>query len=161
MENQNTVGTQFKAMKILHAALCFGVIAILFVIRYLVKQDTSSAINDNKIFEIAGAVLGFVGVLGSRFMFFTKTRTAQSISSLAEKITIYRVAFIIQMALLEAAAIANAVLYYVTKNDLHFFMALGLLLFMIFGRPTRTMAGMLLFNPTEDKQQIYNDSLDL
>ena len=65
------------------------------------------------------------------------------------------------MALLESASIINAVLYFITKNDLHFFIALGILLFMIFGRPTRMMAGMLLFNNLEDKKQINDDSIVL
>jgi hypothetical protein len=30
---------------------------------------------------------------------------------------------------------------------------------MIFGRPTRMMAGMLLFNNMENKQQINDDSI--
>jgi len=161
MENQNTIGTQFKAMKILHAALCIGVIVILAVMRYLVKQDTASALQDNQVFQIAGAAIGFIGVLGSRFLFFNKTRVALNTPSLTEKINIYRAALIIQMALLEGGAIINSIFYFLTKNDLHFFIALGLLLFMIFGRPTRTMASMLLFNNMEDKQQIYDDSIAL
>jgi hypothetical protein len=161
MDNQNTVGAQFKSMKILHAALCLGVIFILIILRLLVKKDSTATVIDNQIFSIVGAVLGFIGVIGSRLLFFIKTRTALSVPALSEKINIYRTALITQMAILEGTSIINAVLYFITKNDLHFFIALGILLFMIFGRPTRMMAGMLLFNNMEDKKQINDDSLVL
>ena len=59
-----------------------------------------------------------------------KTRTALSTPSLSEKINIYRTALITQMALLEGTSILNIVLYFITKNDLHFFIALGILLFI-------------------------------
>lgn len=161
MENQQTVGSQFKALKIIHGALCVGVVIILAVFRFLVKNDNTSSTTDMQLFQIIGAVIGFIGVLTSRLMFFTRTRTAMGNPSLAEKITIYRGALILQLALLEGPAIINAVFYFITKNDLHFFIALGLLLFMVFARPTRMMAGMLLFSETEDKQQIHNDDIIL
>lgn len=161
MENQQTVGSQFKALKIIHGALCVGVVIILAVFRFLVKNDNTSSTTDMQLFQIIGAVIGFIGVLTSRLMFFTRTRTAMGNPSLAEKITIYRGALILQLALLEGPAIINAVFYFITKNDLHFFIALGLLLFMVFARPTRMMAGMLLFNEMEDKQQIHNDNIIL
>lgn len=161
MEIQNTVGTQFKSMKILHGALCVGVIIILAIMRFLVKEEATTPTLDISIFQIIGAAIGFVGVLGSRMLFFIKTKTALSQPALTDKINIYRTALIIQMAILEGAAILNAVFYFITKNDLHFFIALGLLLFMIFGRPTRLMASMLLFNSMENKQQIYDDNMAL
>ncbi len=159
MENQQTVGSQFKALKIIHGALCAGVVIILAVFRFLVKNDTTPSSTDTQLFQIIGAVIGFIGVLTSRFMFFTRTRIAMGNPSLTEKISIYRGALILQLALLEGPAIINAVFYFITKYDLHFFIALGLLLFMFFARPTRMMAGMLLFNEMEDKQQIYNDDI--
>lgn len=159
MKKIETVGSQFKSMKILHAALCIGVAIILAVIRYFVKKDTTSVVDNNQVFTIIGTVAGFAGVLVSRMLFFIKTRTALPKPLLRDKINIYKSALIIQMAMLEGASILNAVLYFVTKNDLHFFIALGLLLFMIFGRPTRMMAGMLLFNNMENKQQINDDSI--
>ena len=63
------------------------------------------------------------------------------------------------MALLEGAAFINIVFYYLTRDDLHFFIALGILLLMIVRRPTRSIAAMVLFNNMEDKQQIYDDSM--
>ncbi len=161
MENKNTVGKQFKALNVLHIALCLGVLLILSVIRYLVKQDINAVPTKSLIFEITGIAVGFICVLSARFLFFKNANAALSVVSLGEKINIFRKAFIIQMALLEGAAIINAVFYLLTKNDLHFFIGVGILLLMIFRRPTRVIAAMVLFDNTEDKQQIYDDSLTL
>lgn len=162
MENQYTVGAQFKALKILHIAMCVGVIMILGIMRYLVKQQPPvDHTEDNIIFEVIGVGLAFIGVLISRFLFFTRASAATSVPSLSEKINIYRGALIVQLALLEGPSIINTIFYFLTKNDLHFFIALGLLLFMIWSRPTRLMAANLLFNSMEDKQQIYDDSTPL
>lgn len=159
MENQQTVGTQFRILSILHAALCGGVIIVLFLFRYMVKHDANAQPNNNLVMEIIGIAIGFISVLLSRFLFFMRTRQALTTTSLAGKIGIFRSAFIVQMALLEGAALINAVFYYITKNDIHFFIGLGILLLMLFRRPSRTIAAMVLFNEMEDKQQIYDNSL--
>ncbi|MFN8260092.1 MAG: hypothetical protein U0X41_04040 [Chitinophagales bacterium] len=161
MDNQNTVGTQFRALRIIHIALCVGVLLILSVFRYLVKQESDVVPDKNLIVEILGVAIGFVCVIAARFLFFVRTKAGLSVVTLKEKINIFRGAFILQMALLEGAAILNLVFYFLTKNDLHFFIALGILLLMIFRRPTRVMAAMVLFNSMEDKQAIYDDNSPL
>ena len=162
MENQNTVGVQFKSMKVLHIAMCLGVVIILSIMRYLIKQQAPiDHAQDNMAFEIVGVALAFICMLASRFLFLTRASAAVNIPSLSEKIAVYRGALILQLALLEGPAIINSIFYFLTKNDLHFFIAIGLLLFMIWARPTRLMAANLLFNSLEDRQQIYDDNLQL
>lgn len=161
MESQNTVGAQFKTINILHIALCLGLMLILAVFRYFIKQDISVLPEKNMVFEIVGIAIGFTGVMTARLLFFNRTKAALSVVSLKDKIDIFRNAFIIQMALLEGAAILNTIFYYLTRDDLHFFIALGILLLMIVRRPTRAIAAMVLFNNMEDKKQIYDDSLQL
>lgn len=160
MDNQTTVGQQFKILNIIHAALCAGVIVILVLFRYLVKKETAPAEN-NVLFEVAGVVIAFICVMSSRFLFFMRTKSALSVASLKEKIDIFRSAFIVQMALLDGAAVTNCLFYLIGKNDLNFFVGLGVMLLMLFRRPTRVMAAMVLFNPNEDLQQIYDNSLPL
>lgn len=158
MENQNTVGAQFKAIKIIHIAMCLGVFIMLFLFRYLVKKDDNAIADKNIAFEIIGITIGFACILSARFLFFMRTQTALSVVTLKEKIDIFRGAFIVQMALLEGAALINAVFYFITKNDLHFFIGLGVLLLMIWRRPTRVIAAMVLFNDMQDRQQMYDDN---
>jgi hypothetical protein len=161
MATPNTVGSAFKGLNILHIVLCAGVFIILCIMRYFVKQNGQPAPEGNVIFEVLGVAIGFVCVMSARFLFFMRTKAALSVGSLSEKINIFRSAFIVQMALLEGAAILNAMFYLLTRNDIHFFIGIGILLLMIFRRPTRPIAAMVLFNSNEDLQQIYDDSLPL
>jgi hypothetical protein len=78
MENQQTVGTQFRILSILHAALCGGVIIVLFLFRYLVKHDANAQPDNNPLMEIIGIAVGFISVLLSRFLFFMRTRQAMT-----------------------------------------------------------------------------------
>lgn len=160
MNNQQTVGTAFKTISIFHIAMCVGLIAIVAVFRFIVKQDNTAS-TPNQTMEIIGIAVGFIGIISARLLFFKQVKTAHTVSALKDKIAIFRNAFIIQMAILEAAALLNAVLYFITKNDMHFFIAVGIILLMIVRRPTRAMAGMTLFTSMEDKQVIYNDSTPL
>ena len=162
MENQNTVGNFFKGLNIIHFALCAGLIMVAGVMRFLVKQNAEPADESNKlVFEIIGIAIGAINVIVARLMFFTTTKPALSVSTLGEKLNIFRTAHIIQMALLEGAGIINAVFYFLTKNDLHFFIAVGIILMMIWRRPSRPMAALVLFSNMEDKQKVYDDSLTL
>ncbi len=163
MSQPSTVGTKFKELNILHAALCIGLLVIIVVLRYLVKQDNAPApaVEQFGIFRIIGVGLGFVNVLLSRFFFFKHTSPAMATNSLKEKFDHLRAAFILQMALLEGAGMINIIFYFLTKDDLHFFVALGILLLMIVRRPTRSLAAIVLFNDTQDKQQIYNDYIQV
>jgi len=161
MDNQRTVGANFKSLQTIHIALCAGLALSLTAFRYVVKKEQTSAVDSQLIFDVIGVVTGFVCVLAARFLFFVRTKAALSVRTLKEKMDIFRAAFIVQMAVLEGAAMINAVFYFITKNDLHFFIALGILLLMAFRRPTRVIAAMLLFNNTEDRQQVYEDSTPL
>lgn len=159
MENQYTVSSSFKALNIIHFALCAGLILIIIIMRYLVKQNAEPAENPGKfVLEIIGIAIGAVNVIAARFLFFTRTKPALSTSSLKEKLDIFRGAHILQMALLEGAGIINIVFYLLTHNDIHFFIAVGIALMMLFRRPQRPIAAMVLFTDMEDKQQIYDDS---
>jgi len=86
-----------------------------------------------------------------------KTKSALGNPSLEAKFSIFRQAFMVQMALLEGAALLNCVLYFITGYDMHFFIGVGILLLMIFRRPTRALAGMVLFHSGEDRQVLYEN----
>lgn len=156
-----TVGAQFKSMSIMHYALCGGVAIALFLFRYLIKNNNAMLELDNNIIEIIGVAVAFVAVLASRFLFFMRTKQALYTPKLADKLFIFRTAFVFQMAILKGAAFLNAVLYYITHKDIHFFIGIGILLLMIVRRPTRSMAAMVLFTDMEDRQLVYDDMTEL
>jgi hypothetical protein len=159
MENQQTIGNYFKSLQILHASLCAGAAVALGIMRYLVKHEppAGSAV----IMEVTGAAFAFIAVLAARFLFFMRTRPAVAAVTMREKLEIFRNAYIIQLALLEAAVMINAILYLTGRADLNFFIGIGALLLMLFRRPTRAIAAMVLFNAAQDMQQIYNDDASL
>ncbi|HPA36951.1 MAG TPA: hypothetical protein PLA16_11335 [Chitinophagales bacterium] len=157
MSNTQTVGQFFKTIQILHIALCAGVLIPLVLFRYLVKGQTEFMFPNNMPIELFGIAIGFIGVLVSRLLFFMKTKSALGNPSLEAKFSIFRQAFLVQMALLEGAALLNCVLYFITGYDMHFFIGVGILLLMIFRRPTRALAGMVLFHSGEDRQVLYEN----
>lgn len=161
MNNNNTVGSQFKQLQVIHIALCVVLAVILATFRYISKNLQDDEFTENKLFEFIGIAVGFFAVLAARFVFFFKTKSALSAGTLKEKLDIFKTAYITQMGILEGAAIFNAALYFITHYNLHLFIALGILLLMALRRPTRAIAVMVLFSGMEDRQQLYNDQLEL
>jgi len=155
---QHTVGMYFKKLRILHIGVCITLAFVLFLFRYLVKNNMDGIPNKNIFIEILGIAIGFIGILGARFLFFFKTQAATSIRMLGGKLKIFEEAFIFQIALLSGVATINAILYLTTRYDLYFFIALGALLLLAFRRPTRAIAAMVLFTNTENRQPICVDS---
>ncbi|HQG37844.1 MAG TPA: hypothetical protein PLK15_01830 [Chitinophagales bacterium] len=155
---QHTVGMYFKKLRILHIGVCITLAFVLFLFRYLVKNNMDGIPNKNIFIEILGIAIGFIGILGARFLFFFKTQAATSIRMLGGKLKIFEEAFVFQIAILSGVASINAILYLTTRYDLYFFIALGALLLLAFRRPTRAIAAMVLFTNTENRQPIYVDS---
>lgn len=162
MQSTQTVGTYFKTMNILHYAICFGLVFILAGARVFVKQNsTNPNFPSEQVLEIIGIVVGAIGVIVARFIFFKKTKEALALFTLGEKLTIFRFAHLIQISILEGVAFLNIVFYFLTHNDLHFFIAVGVALMLLFRRPQRQLAAMLLFSGLEDKQIVYDDAIPI
>ncbi len=155
---QHTVGMYFKKLRILHIGVCVTLAFVLFLFRYIVRNNIDGIPNKNIIGEIFGIAIGFIGIIGARFIFFFKTQAATSIKMLSGKLKIFEEAFLLQIAILSIVAIINACLYLLTLYNLYFFIALGSLLLLAFRRPTRAMAAIVLFTNTENRQPIYVDS---
>ncbi len=158
---QNTVGMYFKKLRILHIGVCVTLAVVLFLFRYLVRNNIDGIPNKSIFGEVLGIAIGFVGILGARFVFFFKTQAATGVKMLKDKLKIFEEAFIFQIAILSAVATINACLYILTLYNLYFFIALGALLLLAFRRPTRAMAAMVLFTNAENRQSIYEDSTPL
>ncbi len=154
---QDTIGQQFRKLHITHGIICGVLIVVLAVSRYFLKEEDSKIITHMTL-EIIAITLTFIMVITARFMFFMRTRPALSAVTLKEKIAIFKHAFHLQMMLLGSAAMLNALLYIVINNNINFFVALGILLLLLFRRPTRVIAAMVLFNSGQNVQSIYDDN---
>ncbi|MEZ5054888.1 MAG: hypothetical protein R2807_09060 [Chitinophagales bacterium] len=162
MQTQQTVGSYFKTMNILHYVMCLGFILIVAGARVYVKQNPDTqAFPQNFVFEIIGIAIGAIGVMAARFLFFQKAKEALSVFTLGEKLNIFRFAHLIQIAILEGVGMINIVFYFLTHKELHFFIAVGIAIMMVFRRPQRPIAAMVLFSGMDDKQIIYDDSIPI
>ncbi|MEZ5026645.1 MAG: hypothetical protein R2739_08710 [Chitinophagales bacterium] len=162
MQTQHTIGSFFKSMNLTHYIICIGFIFILAAARVYIKQHPSTEeFQSQKIFEIIGIGIGAIGVLAARFIFFYKAKEAHTVFSLARKLNIFRYAHLLQIAILEGVGFINIVFYFLTKEDIHFFIAVGIAIMLVFRRPQRQIAAMVLFSGLDDKQIVYDDSIPL
>lgn len=132
MSNTNDL---FKPIKIIHIALCAGVMMIIFIIKYL-SDNNQESILENQYLKYVGVGFGALAVVLSRLIFVNKTQNISMLQDIHMKFNQYKIAMIIQMAILEAAAIINIVIYYLIKEDINFAFSLALLFLMIIRRPS-------------------------
>ena len=155
---QNTVGRQFRKLHLTHGITCAVLIVLLTTTRYFLKEKDNNTITHMTL-EVIAIAVSFIAVITARFMFFMRTRPALSAVTLKEKIEIFRHAFHLQIILLGSAALLQIILYFILKNNINFFIALGILLLMLFRRPTRVIAAMVLFNSGQNVESIYDDKI--
>jgi hypothetical protein len=141
----------FKPIQIIHAALCLGVLMIIFIIRFVMHNDEKPT---NENLQYIGIVAGIVAILLSRIMFISKIQTARKLNTLSEKINMYKVAMLLQMSILEAAAILNIILYFLFKNEINFAFSLAIAFLMIIRRPTIDSINANLIQPTNIQEAI-------
>lgn len=151
----NTIGNYFRSIGILHAALCISTAIIIFLLRFMGKDHVPSS--NGQVFFIVGIVIAAINLIISRMMLFKTVTPAQQAPNLDTKLTLFRSGFIIQMALLEGAAIINIIFWFMGGNTFNLGISLGLLFLMVFRRPTRSLVQGLVFNTNEDSRIVYND----
>ncbi len=154
----NTIGSYFKQLSILHGAMCAGVAIVIGVMRYIGREIVPA--EDSQIYPIIGGVLAFLNLVLARVLLFKTVAPAQQNPSLSQKLALFRQGFIIQMALLEGAAIINMILWFLAGNTFNLGIALALLFVMIYRRPARTFVRDMIFNPNEDGRIIFNDDVE-
>ena len=152
---KRTVGAYFKQLGILHAALCAGVAITIFTLKFL-NPDLKPGPNA-EVFLVAGLTIAALGLVLSRVMLFKTATPARDQASLDHKLTLFRTGFITQMALLEGAAIVNAIFWYIGGHTFNLGAALGLMFLMIFRRPARNLVQQLVFSEKEDSRVVYRD----
>ncbi len=153
----NTIGNYFRSLSILHAALCGGVAICIGILKFI--RPVSIPTEFAQIFLYIGVAIAAINLVASRMLLFKIASPAQQQPALAQKLALFRSGFIVQMALLEGAAIANTILWFVGGNSYNLGIALGLLFLMIFRRPARSLVQGLVFNTTEDSRVVFNDEM--
>lgn len=94
-------------------------------------------------------------LVASTFMYKQKILIAQQ-SPFPAKLLLYQNAIIIRYAPLEAASLFNIISYFITSNFLFLIIAIVMILYFIFMRPTADKAAEELILTYEEKSELEN-----
>jgi hypothetical protein len=125
----------FAVLKIIHNAMLAGQILFIAVLFYLgyTKDRTPSLDNIDKILQVAAVALAAIAFLGGAGFFKKKLLAirADEKATIKQKLDAYKMASIIQWAMLEAACLFCGVSFFIVGNFA--FLALALVLMLLFG----------------------------
>jgi len=124
----------FKSIQILHAAMFFGMVMIMIILKFIVGiKDTSDG---DLLFPAMGIGLAISSLVLGQIIFNNRMETLKKERiTVAEKLEAYRSAFIIKLALLEGPALFCLVLHFLNGNPLLFYTFLFILIIFAYERP--------------------------
>lgn len=129
----------FKSLQIIHFALMTGILFFAIISFVVVTQgfEVSGLEDIESILAVFVPVFLIIGLVSGNFLYKLKINEAKVKSSLWEKLTIYRGAFIIKLALAEGPAFFSVVIYLITGKSVY--LALTGLLLIVFAvyKPSR------------------------
>ncbi|WP_316802453.1 hypothetical protein [Pedobacter nototheniae] len=131
--------SKLKIMQIMHLAFCMAVMLFLLLAVFITKDQLFFNANPattspfNPIFPIMGLASLSFALIG-----FKKAMSAMDATiNTDSKLTRYQTAFIIKMAFLEAGALLNITVFFITHNLFFLVFALISLVGLIISRPTK------------------------
>ncbi|MEP6727447.1 MAG: hypothetical protein ABJC98_16630 [Bacteroidota bacterium] len=136
-----------KSLRIVHLALLAVQCLMLATVLYLVMQKTMPAAEPalDKTLQVAALLVSFGAVFGATGIF--KKRLASipvGANSQAEKANQYRMANIIQWALLEAASLFSSICFLLTGNYAFAALAIALIVYFAMLGPSKLKAMLQL-----------------
>lgn len=145
----------FKALQIVHIALCTGATLFLAVVLFLRSNMPGQQIVESNNDVLNYVALGFgVGMIVlSQILFKTMFARIDLSSPIGKKFPQYTSAFIVRAALVEGATILNVVTVMLSGSYLNLGMAVLLLLVLISMRPQKQRV-------VEELKIYYPDNLD-
>ena len=125
----------FKSIQILHAAMFFGMVMILVLLKYLMGVEVES--DGDLLFPAIGIGLAISSLVFGQILFNNKMESLKKErSTIQEKLTAYREAYILKLALLEGPALVCIILHFLGGNPLLFYTAIFLIFIFAYERPT-------------------------
>ncbi|HNW99016.1 MAG TPA: hypothetical protein PKK00_11460 [Bacteroidales bacterium] len=144
----------FKALKFIYATLTAGV-AILIVAFVIVKLSEESAITDKntiQYFWTISMLLTLSVIPATYYLFKKKISGISEEQTFIQKLIVYRSAFILKMAMLEACGFINIIFYQLTGNMYILYAAIIALIIMIINYPNKsTISSELKLTPEENE----------
>ena len=125
----------FRSIQILHIAMFMGMALIMIVLKFIVGIEDQSA--GDFLFPIIGIGMAMAGLIVGHLLFTHKiNQLKRSNLAVRDRLTAYREAFIIKLALLEGPALVCIILHFLNGNPLLFYTYLFMLAMFGFARPT-------------------------
>ena len=144
----------FTSLKILHIALLIG--QILFAgVSYFLHQSGGLQFNMGELapmLKILVPILILGASLGSQFLFKFKIREAISKESLSAKLVGYRIALVLQCAILEGASLFSIMSYLLTADIWFLAMAAIVIVVFVLQAPNQQKVAMVLQLNNQEKQ---------
>lgn len=124
-----------RTLTIVHAALCIGL--IFFSVIAFTQNCAFEASVDNDIFIFIVPIVAMVGYFGSKWVYQNLIQNLPESDELSKKLQRYYTATIIKYAIIEAGAFLALFAYYFNGTAMHLVIALCLMLYLVFQRPTK------------------------
>lgn len=123
-----------RTLKIIHASLCLG---LIFCSGFVFMQNGGfEASLNNDVFVFVVPIVAMMGYFGSTWVFQKLIRNLPKIEDLTKKLQRYYVASLVKYAIIEGAAFLALFGYYYSANAMHLVIAICLIVYLIFQRPT-------------------------
>lgn len=138
-------GNALKALNIIHKALMAGQILFAAVCGYIIysKIVLPSANNLDKVLQVAALVITTAGIFAGMTLFKKKLTQIREMQITAkEKFNLYRLACLVQWALMEGPSIFCIICFFLTGN--YAFLALMLIVLFLFAMMAPSKVKVLL-----------------
>ena len=152
----------FKFLIYIHFAFNLGALVIAFFLyyTYLGNPADPNVAEDLSILTTLGIIIAFGGVFFSAYTYKSKTLGLREVKNLSEKLSEYKSVSIISWTILEFSTLINIVFFFLTGNELLFYIALFLIALMFLKRPTRSRCrDSLGLNKEETRTIMSPDSI--
>lgn len=137
--------SRFKTLQIVHGALCTGVILFLIITTFLRQGKGHIAVeaSDSPLLFVA-VVLAVVAPFLSKYLYQKQLNAIDLTSPLDKRFPQYISACIIRYAVMDAAALFNVVIWYLTGSLIAAIVAGALILLLIALRPRKALVTHIL-----------------
>lgn len=134
---QQSANATLKEIKTLFMAMLLGIAAIFMITYYLADGSLTSNWDFTDVNLIVGIVMALMAILMSPFLYVSRIKANDTTqASLSEKVTVYKMANLLRYALIEGGCLVNLVLFYITKNSAHLYLAIACLITFVMNRPS-------------------------
>ena len=141
----------FRSIQILHAAMFMGVVMLLVILKFILGIEDRS--EGDYLFAIIGIGLAMSSLVFGNIIFNKKVEAIKKEElPVMAKLTRYREAFIMNLALLEGPALICLVLHFLNGDPLLFYACIFMLIMLVLARPTEEKVMRALGLRSEDIQ---------